>query len=87
MQKISELHGIKAPRFVSPHFKEFVVDFNDTGMTVENINTSLRKNKIFGGKDLSQEFSELGNCALYCVTEVHTKEDIDHLIQSLKRMN
>jgi len=64
-----------------------VVDFNDTGMTVENINSSLRKHRIFGGKDLSQEFPELGNCALYCVTEIHTKEDIDHLIQALKGRN
>ncbi|UCC40212.1 MAG: aminomethyl-transferring glycine dehydrogenase subunit GcvPA [Candidatus Aminicenantes bacterium] len=83
MHKLSEINGIKAPRFTSPHFKEFVVDFSDTGMTIENINTSLRKHGIFGGKDLSQEFPELGNCALFCVTEVHTKADIDHLIQAL----
>ena len=79
IRKMSEIQGIKVPRFTSPHFKEFVVDFNDTSMTVENINSLLRKHRIFGGKDLSQEFPDLRNCALYCVTEVHTKEDIDYL--------
>ena len=83
MKKLSEIEGIKAPLFESPHFKEFVVDFNDTGKTIKDINTYLLDNNIFGGKDLSIEFPELGNCALYCVTEIHTKEDIDHLVQAL----
>jgi len=84
MKKLSELNGVKAPLFNASHFKEFVVDFNETGKTVEEINKSLLENGIFGGKDLSKEFTELGNCALYCVTEIHTKEDIDYLVQTLK---
>lgn len=83
MRELSEIEGIKAPFFDSPHFKEFVVDFSDTGMTVKDINTYLLDNNIFGGKDLSTEFPELGNCALYCVTEMHTKEDIDHLVRAV----
>ena len=39
---------------------------------------------IFGGKDLSKEMPELNNCALYCVTEVITKDDIDTLVSVLK---
>ncbi|MFX0151517.1 MAG: aminomethyl-transferring glycine dehydrogenase, partial [Candidatus Hodarchaeota archaeon] len=38
---------------------------------------------IFGGINLSNEFTELGESALYCVTEIHTKEDIDRLVQAL----
>ena len=34
---------------------------------------------IFGGKDLSRDFPELGQSALYCVTEVHTQADLDRL--------
>jgi glycine dehydrogenase subunit 1 len=83
-KKLSEIKGVKAPLFDSPHFKEFVVSFKDTGMTVDDINKSLLEQGIFGGKGLSGEFPELGNCALYCVTEVHTKEDIDSLVQALK---
>lgn len=83
MKKLSEIEGIKAPLFESPHFKEFTVDFNDTGKTVKDINTYLLDNNIFGGEDLSTKFPDLRNCALYCVTEIHTKEDIDHLVQAL----
>ena len=83
IKKLSEIKGIKAPLFDSPHFKEFIVDFNDTGMAVKDINIYLREHRIFGGKDLSREFPELGNCAMYCITEIHTKDDIDKLVQAL----
>ncbi len=83
MRKLSEIDGVEAPLFESPHFKEFVVDFNKSGMRVKDINKALLKYNIFGGKDLSAEFSELENCALYCVTEIHTKEDIDYFVHAL----
>jgi glycine dehydrogenase subunit 1 len=83
MKKLSEIKGVKAPRFESPHFKEFIVDFSDTGKSVKNINGFLLKHGIFGGKDISKEFPELGNCSLYCITEIHTKSDIDYLVQTL----
>lgn len=70
-------------RFSGDIFQEFVVDFNDTGLTVEEINSKLLEHKIFGGLDLSKVFHELGQCALYSVTEIHTKEMIDRLVSSL----
>ena len=36
--------------------------------------------------DLSREFPELGQSALYCVTEVHTKDDIDRLAAALEEV-
>jgi glycine dehydrogenase subunit 1 len=86
MAKISEIEGVRAPVFRSAHFKEFVVNFDDAGKTVEEINKELLGHRIFGGKDLTREFPELGNSALYCVTEVHTKEDIDGLANSMKEV-
>ena len=41
---------------------------------------------MFGGKDLSAEFANLGQSTLYCVTEIHTKEDIDTLAAALKEV-
>ncbi len=41
---------------------------------------------IFGGIDLSEDFPEWGNSSLYCVTEIHSKQDIDKLAQSLKEV-
>jgi len=86
MKKISEISGVEAPRFRAPHFKEFVVDFNETGMLVKEINKRLLQYRIFGGIDLSKSFFELGNSALYCITEIHTKEDIDKLVQALREI-
>jgi len=83
MAKLSEIEGVKAPVFGSAHFKEFVVNFDETGKTVEEINKALLGHGVFGGKDLTREMPELGNSALYCVTEVHTKADIDRLHDSL----
>ena len=83
MKKISEIKGIKIPLSRSAHFKEFVVDFNTTGKTVKEVNKALLEQGIFGGKDISTEFPQPGNRALYCVTEIHMKEDIDKLVQAL----
>ncbi len=83
MAKISEIEGVKAPVFGSTHFKEFVVNFDETGRTAEEINKALLSHGVFGGKDLTRERPELGNSALYCVTEVHAKGDIDRLHDSI----
>lgn len=81
-KKMAGLNGVKL-QFHSPCFKEFVVNFDDTGKTVAEINKKLLGDKIFGGKDLSREFPEFGQSAQYCVTEVHTKGDIDKLVDKL----
>jgi glycine dehydrogenase subunit 1 len=83
-RKISKIPCVRLT-FSSPMFKEFVVDFNETGQTVKSINQSLLEKDIFGGKDLSTDFPELGQSALYCVTEVHSKEEIDELVQCLQQ--
>jgi glycine dehydrogenase subunit 1 len=86
MAQITKVKGVEAPVFRSPHFKEFVVNFDGTGKRVAEINKALLAKGIFGGKDLAQEFPELGSSALYCVTEVHTKGDIDRLVTALKEI-
>jgi glycine dehydrogenase subunit 1 len=86
MLEMNKLEGVKAPVFQSPHFKEFVVNFDGTGRTAAEINKALLAQEIFGGKDLTKEFPELGNSALYCVTEVHAKDDIDRLVNALKEV-
>ncbi len=80
---INSIPGVTAPVLSSAFFKEFVVSFDETGKTVGDIHRRLREKNIFGGKDLSREFPELGQSALYCITEVHTKEDIDRLVEAL----
>ena len=60
-----------------------MVDFSGTGKSVAAINKKLRKHRIFGGKDLSAE--GMKQCALYCVTEVHSAEDIERLAQAIEQ--
>ena len=79
MRQIRSIKGVRAPLFDAPHFKEFVVNFDDTGKTVAEINRMLVKFGIYGGHDLSGDFPGLGQSALYCVTEIHTQADIDRL--------
>lgn len=63
-------------------FKEFVLRF-DGDRSIAHINQALRARNIFGGKDLSADFPELGQAALYCVTELHSAADIDALAEAL----
>lgn len=83
--RIAELDGVTV-RWPDGFFKEFVVDFAGTGRTVAEINAALREHGVFGGKDLSVDFPALGQCALYCVTEVHTADDIDALLNALNEV-
>ncbi|MGD9511562.1 MAG: aminomethyl-transferring glycine dehydrogenase, partial [Geminicoccaceae bacterium] len=78
-QRLAAIAGVKVP--FAACFKEFVVDFSATGRTVAEINRALRAEGIFGGKDLSAEVPELGRSALYCVTEIHGKSDLDRLAE------
>ena len=64
-------------------FKEFVVSFDGTGKTVADVNKALLGHGIFGGKDLSADFPELGQSALYCVTEFYDQADIDTLVSAV----
>lgn len=84
-KRIGQIKGLELP-IKTPFFKEFVVSFEKTGKTVSQINKSLLAHKIFGGKDISGEFPQLGQAALYCVTEITTKEDIDKLARALKEV-
>ena len=78
-KRMASLPGVRL-KFRSTNFKEFVVDFSAAGKSVAQINKALLEKGIFGGKDLTSEFPELKNCALYCVTDMHSKSDIDTLI-------
>ncbi len=85
-KRMNRIEGVRAPVFRAPHFKEFVVNFDGTGKTVAEINEALLERGIFGGKDLSKEFPWLGQSALYAVTEVHTKADIDRMVSTLEEV-
>ncbi len=85
LQKLSEIKGVK-PVFSGKSFGEFAIDFNETGKSVAEINKYLLTKGIFGGLDLSKDFSELGASALFCFTETTGKCEIDALVEALKEL-
>lgn len=82
MRRITELPNVRL-KFDGFHFKEFAVDFSAAGKSVAEINAALLERGIFGGKDLGGDFESLAGCALFAVTERHTKNDIDRLVSEL----
>ncbi|MGB9714346.1 MAG: aminomethyl-transferring glycine dehydrogenase subunit GcvPA [Candidatus Bathyarchaeales archaeon] len=87
MKLLSKIAGLKTPVFKSVHFKEFTVNFDEIGLSVKEVNKRLLRRKIHGGKDISKEFPELGETALYCVTEIHSKSEIDRLAETLEEFS
>lgn len=84
IKEMSKIEGLRVPYFKASHFKEFTVNFGD--LKVEEVNNKLLNQNIMGGKDLEREFFELGNTALYSITECHTKDQIDTLIDCISNL-
>ena len=83
IQAINKIEPLQVPFKTTPHFNEFLVNFDQAGKTVAGVNKSLLGFKIFGGVDLSRDFPAMGQSALYCISECHSKEKIDHLVNAL----
>jgi glycine dehydrogenase subunit 1 len=86
MKRLSAINGISVPLFDSPHFEEYTVNFDETRRSPSEVNKALVKFGIQGGKDISNEFPELGRTALYCTTELHSRENIDKLASALEEV-
>ena len=86
MKRIASIEGVTVPLAGAPHFREFLVKLDGTGKTVAEVNRALLARGIFGGVDLSKEFPEWDESALYCVTEVHGKEEIDRFATALEEV-
>jgi len=83
IKKINTIKGLRAPIFEAPHFNEFTLNCDDTRVSIQKLNAKLLKHGIQGGKPLRTEFPELGETALLCTTELHSRKDIDRLIDAL----
>jgi len=78
----SEINKIKGFRLVfgAPFFKEFVVRCPIPPSTLNNI---LFAEKVIGGLDISHMIE---GSTLLCVTEMNTKQQIDKLVDILRRL-
>ena len=66
----------------SPRFNEFVVQTKDDPI---KINERLLGKKTIGGFPLSWHYPELGHAAVWCCTELNSKEQIDAAVQAVSQ--
>ena len=86
MGRLAAVPGVRVPFAAQHHVKEFVVDLADSGRTVAETSAALVGRGILFGVDVGRELPGLGAPALVCVTEVHTKADIDRLAVELEEV-
>jgi len=84
ISRLSELGSLKVPLFDAQHFEEFVVGFDGAGLEASQVNAKLLQRGIQGGINLRDQFPELGESALYCVTELQSRKDIDRLAHTMR---
>lgn len=80
LERLSQIKGVKK-KFIGPVFNEFVLEFS---MDWPLLNKKLKEKGIIAGLDLEPLYPELENCGLFCVTEMHQKEDIDCLVEAIE---
>jgi glycine dehydrogenase subunit 1 len=81
-ERICSIEGF-APLFDRPFFDEFAVS---CPIPVEQLNVELREHGIVGPYDLSRDYPDLGNAALFCVTEARSRDDIEALVAALEEI-
>ena len=82
---LARIPGVTLP-MGGAFFKELPVCFDDSGKSVADVNRALLEHGLFGGRDLSADYPRLGQSALYCFTEVHTRADIERLGVALQEV-
>ena len=80
-EKISRLKGFKVDASV-PIFNEFIVK---SEKPFEEIESRLLREKIFPGVDLGKFYPEMKGSFLVCATETKTEEDLDRLVEALRK--
>jgi glycine dehydrogenase subunit 1 len=80
-ERIERLNGVKAPLFTGPFFGEFTVGYERR--KAPWIFSELAKRGVMGGYPLTEHLSKIGEAGSFCVTEVHSSEDIQRLVDAL----
>jgi len=81
-KRLSKIEGVISPHFTGSFFKEFVVSYERAN--ADSVYLQLARSGVLGGYPIDRNF-ELGKeSASFCVTEVHTRADIERLAVSLE---
>lgn len=80
-ERIGELNGVRAPLFTGPFFGEFTVGYERRRASW--IFSELARRGVMGGYPLAEHISQIGEAGSFCVTEVHSSDDIGRLVDAL----
>uniref|UniRef100_A0A7C4NUH6 Probable glycine dehydrogenase (decarboxylating) subunit 1 n=1 Tax=Staphylothermus marinus TaxID=2280 RepID=A0A7C4NUH6_STAMA len=84
--KLFKENGFNVDLFKSDFFKEFPVNFDNVGIKYIDIHEKLLEMGIHGGLYIKPWFVELGETALFAFTEIHSADDIEKLVFSIKEI-
>lgn len=79
-RRLEKIKGVTL-RFSGPIFNEFVLDIDRPWAKID---AKLREGRILGGLPLGESYPELPKGVLFCVTEKHSRGDIDRLVEALE---
>ncbi len=79
IRRLGEISKLTVPRFENSYYQEFVVSLKDKAGSLARLQERLLAHGVQAGKSLVRDFPELGQSALLCVTEMHSREAIDRL--------
>ncbi len=82
---LSEIDGLRSPRFAGPYFKDFAVSVKDDKQEARGVISGLLKQRVLAGPSLGPYFQELGDCFLLSCTEMHTESDIAQLADAMRK--
>ncbi len=63
------------------YFREVTISFK--GKDAKDVVSQLERHGIYVGPPLSRFYDAMHDCSLLCLTELHSKEDIDELVSKL----
>lgn len=75
---------IEAPYFDGPYFGEISLK---TSIPASELAYKLATKKILGGLPLGRFYDDLKNVSIFSFSEMHTLDDIEHLVSSVKELN
>ncbi len=81
LEEIKKIEGFEEA-FSSPFYNEFVVKCQDA----KRMSQVFLKERIIGPLELERYYPELKNHLLFCTTEMNSREEIDRLVATLRKV-
>ncbi|MDE1857993.1 MAG: aminomethyl-transferring glycine dehydrogenase subunit GcvPA [Thaumarchaeota archaeon] len=81
-KRLSQIRGVTSPHFRGAYFKEFVVSYKKA--KAEAVFRRLARKGVLAGYPVAKSFGLGSEAGTFCVTEVHSRDDIERLGAALE---